>query len=231
METLSAVEIIRNVATFFPAFLIALVAHEYAHAWMATRFGDQTSLWSGRLTLNPIPHMDLIGTVIFPLISIVFGSHIFFGWAKPVPINPSQFSHYRRGLFWVSSAGILMNLFLGFLSAFIFVAVALLLPESFGFKPGMVEMLKSLLMINFALAVFNLLPVPPLDGSNIVLSFLSVNASRKFIEYQQFASYLLLFLMFTGAFHYLGIPVQWLAQVAISLAAIVFGLALPGHFG
>jgi Zn-dependent protease len=231
MQPLDPVQIIQNVVIFFPAFLIALVAHEFAHAWMALRFGDQTSLWSGRLTLNPLAHMDLFGTVLFPLISIVFGSHIFFGWAKPVPINPSQFSHYRKGLFWVSSAGILMNLFLGMASAFLFVAVALFLPESFGFKAGMVEMLKSLLLINFSLAVFNLIPIPPLDGSNIVLSFLSYNASRKFLEIQQIASYLLLFLMFTGALSIIGIPVQRLSEFAINLSTAVFALALPARFG
>lgn len=228
MQPLEFADIVRNVVIFFPSFLIALVVHEFAHAWMAYRFGDQTAEWSGRLTLNPLVHMDPFGTVLFPMLSIIFGSSIFFGWAKPVPINPNQFRNYRRGLFWVSSAGIIANLITGFLSALLFVGVTVLLPESNGFKEGIVQMLQSLLLINFSLAVFNLLPVPPLDGSNIILSFLSHNASRKFLEFQQYSFYLLLFLMFTGVFRFIAIPVTILARLALSLAGAVFGLALPG---
>lgn len=225
---LDLVRTIQSIAIFFPAFLIALVVHEFAHALMATYWGDETSVWSGRLTLNPLAHMDPLGTVAFPLLSIAMGANIFFGWAKPVPINPSQFRHYRKGLFWVAAAGPLANVLLGFLSAILMVGCALHLPESFGFKEGLLELLKSLMAINFSLAIFNLLPVPPLDGSNIVLSFLSYNASRKFLEFQVYASYLLLFLMFTGAFQILSGPILFLMRLALSLAGFVFGVALTG---
>ncbi len=225
MQPLDFAEIVRNIVIFFPAFLIALVVHEFAHAWMAYRFGDNTAEWSGRLTLNPLVHMDPFGTVLFPMVSIIFGSPIFFGWAKPVPINPNQFRNYRRGLFWVSSAGIIANIITGFLSALLYVGVTVLLPETNGFKEGIVQLLQSLLLINFSLAIFNLLPVPPLDGSNIILSFLGYNAARKFLEFQQYSFYLLLFLMFSGAFRFIAIPVRVLAELAISLSAAVFGLA------
>jgi Zn-dependent protease len=225
MQSQNAAELIQNVAVFFPAFLIALVVHEFAHAWMATRFGDKTSEWSGRLTLNPVAHMDLFGTVIFPLMSILMGSHIFFGWAKPVPINPNQFSSYRKGLFWVSSAGVLMNIFVGFLSAFLAVGLKIYLPASFGYKEGILALLDSLMVLNYSLAVFNLLPIPPLDGSNIVLSLLSYNASRKFLEFQQYSFYLLLFLMFSGALRIIGYPIALLYGVSIYFAQQVFGLA------
>jgi Zn-dependent protease len=156
------------------------------------------------------------------------GANIFFGWAKPVPINPSQFSHYRKGLFWVAAAGPLSNILLGFLSSLLLVGSLVYLPESFGFKEGLLELLKSLMALNFSLAIFNLLPVPPLDGSNIVLSFLSYNASRKFLEFQVYASYLLLFLMFTGAFQVLSGPIMFLMRLSLSVAGHVFGVALPG---
>jgi Zn-dependent protease len=221
---LDLVHTIQNIAIFFPAFLIALVVHEFAHAYVATLWGDETSVWSGRLTLNPLSHIDPIGTIVFPLISIALGAHLFFGWAKPVPINPNQFRHYRKGLFWVSSAGPIANILLGFLSAILLVGCAVHIPESNGFKEGLMELLKSLMALNFSLAIFNLLPVPPLDGSNIVLSFLSYNASRKFIEFQVYANYLLLFLMFTGALSVLSGPILLLMRLALGLAGHIFGI-------
>ncbi|HEY8278527.1 MAG TPA: site-2 protease family protein [Bdellovibrionota bacterium] len=225
MQSPDWASLVQHAVIFFPAFLIALVVHEFAHAWMANFFGDKTSEWSGRLTLNPIAHMDLFGTVIFPLVSIFSGSSIFFGWAKPVPINPNQFTNYRKGLFWVSSAGVLMNLIVGFFSAFVLVAVYKFFPASSGYREGLLALFDSLLVINFSLAVFNLLPIPPLDGSNIVLSFLSYNASRKFLEFQQYSFYLLLFLMFSGALRFIGYPIILLRALALSLAQAVFGLA------
>lgn len=218
--------IIQNVVTFMPAFLLALVVHEYAHAWMADRFGDKTSEWAGRLTLNPVAHMDPFGTIAFPLLSIVMGSNIFFGWAKPVPIDPSRFSHYRKGLFWVSFAGPLSNILLGFFTAFALVGFRVFVPESFSLYDGIGAMLQSLLLINFSLAIFNLIPIPPLDGSNIVMSFLSPSASRKFQEFQQYSFFLLLFLMFSGALRVISVPIMFLAKFAMGLAATLFGFAL-----
>lgn len=226
MQPLDAAQIIRNIVIFFPAFLFALVVHEFGHAWAAKRWGDNTSEWQGRLTLNPIAHMDLFGTLIFPMISIVTGSSIFFGWAKPVPIEPRNFRSYRQGLFWVSSAGVIVNLFTGFLSAILLVVLVVFVPESFGFKAGLVEMFRSLLLINFSLAVFNLLPIPPLDGSNIIMSFLSFDAARKFAEFQQYSFFLLILLMFSGAFRFLSIPVLFLADISISFAQALFRLAM-----
>lgn len=219
-------EIVQRVVTFMPAFLLALVVHEYAHAWMAYRWGDETSEWSGRLTLNPVAHMDPFGTVAFPLLSIVMGSSIFFGWAKPVPIDPSRFRNYRKGLFWVSFAGPLSNILLGFFTAFAMVGFQVFVPQTFGLYEFFNAMLQSLLLINFSLAIFNLIPIPPLDGSNIVMSFLNYNAARKFAEFQQYSFFLLLFLMFSGALRVIGIPILYLAKFSLALASYVFGFAL-----
>jgi Zn-dependent protease len=218
-------QVVQRIVIFMPAFLIALVVHEFAHAWMANRFGDKSSEWQGRLTLNPVSHMDPFGTVIFPLLSIATGASIFFGWAKPVPIDPRQFSHYRKGMFWVSFSGPLSNILLGFFTAFAIVGFTAMVSKSFAFYEGVQSLLYALLMLNFSLAIFNLIPIPPLDGSNIVLAFLSYNASRKYMELQQYSFFFLLFLMFSGAFRILTIPIQFLVNFSLSLAAFVFGFA------
>jgi Zn-dependent protease len=223
-----AAQIIQNIVTFFPAFLLALVVHEFSHAWVANLFGDKTSEWSGRLTLNPTAHMDPLGTVAFPLLSIAMGSSIFFGWAKPVPIDTGQFSNYRKGLFWVSFAGPLSNILLGFLTAFVFVGFRIAVPETSSYFRFFDSMLQSLLILNFSLAIFNLIPIPPLDGSNMVLSFLDYRASQKFMALQQFSFFFLLFLMFSGALRILAIPIRFLAELSIGIAGSVFGFALGG---
>lgn len=217
---------VQDIVTFMPAFLLALVVHEFSHAWVANLFGDKTSEWSGRLTLNPAAHIDPLGTIAFPILSIVMGSSIFFGWAKPVPIDATRFSDYRRGLFWVSFAGPLSNIILGFITAFALVGFRVFVPEQFGFFEAINSMLQSLLILNFSLAIFNLIPIPPLDGSNIVLSFLGYEASRKFMQFQQFSFYILLFLMFSGAMRFISIPILFMAQGSMALAAHVFGIFL-----
>ncbi len=227
MQSLDFAQIIQRIAIFMPAFLMALVVHEFAHAWMADRFGDKTSEWQGRLTLNPVPHIDVFGTLIFPLISIISGANIFFGWAKPVPVNPSQFSNYRKGLFWVAFAGPLSNIILGFIAAFILVGFAGFTSPSFEMKEAITQMLQTLLLINFSLAVFNLLPIPPLDGSNMVLSFLGYNAARKYMVIQEYSFYILIFFMISGVLSVLRYPIGILAALSVNLAASVFGFASP----
>jgi len=225
MEDFAAV--IQRISIIMPTLLVALVVHEYAHAWMAKRFGDSTADWSGRLTLNPTVHMDLFGTILFPIICLVFNSGFFFAWAKPVPINPSRFRNYRKGLFWVSSAGVIINFFLGFIAAFLLILFIQYVPSSFGLYSAFKEMLHYFIMINFVLAIFNLIPIPPLDGSNIVLSFLSHAASQKYMMIQAYSFYILLFLMFSGALRVISYPIYALSNFAIFLAASVLNFASP----
>ena len=224
MDPIDISQAIQRIAIMMPVFLFALVVHEYAHAWVANKFGDNTSEWQGRLTLNPAAHIDPIGTIALPMISIVFGG-IFFGWAKPVPIDPRLFSNYRKGLFWVAFAGPLSNIIFGFLAAFAYVAFLGFVANTNGFYPAGKQMLEALMMINFSLAIFNLLPIPPLDGSNIVLSFLDYEASRKYMAIQQYSFFILLALMFTGAIRILSIPIILLANLAVNLASHIFGFA------
>ncbi len=169
-----------------PALLIAITFHEFAHARMAYHFGDSTAKSYGRMTLNPISHLDPIGTIMILLVG--------FGWAKPVPINPNNFNRYRAGLRWVSFAGPLSNLILGFLSLLIFI---LLLDRGWIAFGGLLFMFFQVLVsLNIMLAIFNMLPVPPLDGSKILMSFLPTRLLGLYRQLEQWAPILLIALIF-----------------------------------
>lgn len=216
-------EIVQRVAVMYPALLIALVLHEYAHAWMAKRYGDMTAGWSGRLTLNPGAHIDVMGTVLFPLLGIAMGGFIF-GWAKPVPIDPRNFTNFRKGLFWVAFAGPLSNIFLGFIFALVLGGFIAYVPKEFVLFDALQSMLYALVMLNFVLAIFNLIPIPPLDGSKMVESFLSYDNMRKFESIQQYGFFILLALFFTGLIRIFLIPVDYLTRFSLGIASLVFGV-------
>ncbi len=183
--------IILSLAQALPGFLLAIVAHEWAHAYMAKRFGDNTAEREGRLTLNPVVHIDVMGTIVFPVILLMMGGMVF-GWAKPVPIDTRNFRDYRKGLFWVSFAGAMMNFFLGTMSGLLFAIIATKVPDTFSFYGVLLEMLKYSMMINFVLGAFNLIPIPPLDGSKMVMSFLKGETARKYESLAQYTNMIFL---------------------------------------
>jgi Zn-dependent protease len=177
--------------TFFAAAIVILlfsvIVHEVAHGLAARYFGDRTAEMAGRLTLNPVPHIDPVGTVLLPLFLIITGSPIVFGWAKPVPVNPFNFRDIRQGELVTSSAGIIANLLLAISAAVIFhltPASNLLIKALLGFAVD----------INLLLGVFNLLPVPPLDGSKIIMSFLPPRLAAQYQEIGRFGLLILLLL-------------------------------------
>ncbi|MBC7397592.1 MAG: site-2 protease family protein [Bdellovibrionales bacterium] len=208
----------------FVPFLLAVVGHEFAHGFVANLWGDKTAENAGRLTLNPIPHLDPVGTLLFPIINMVAGMNLLFGWAKPVPIDPRQFRRFRLGLFCVAIAGPFSNFLMAFMCAFAMGAMVRFVDPAFFFFKELIVMLQIGVFINYGLGFFNLLPFPPLDGSKVVESFLSYPAMLKYEKMAKYSIILLLVLMFTGAISYLNGPIVFLASTTLRIAESVFGV-------
>jgi Zn-dependent protease len=199
-----------NFAQVFIAFIVllfSLTVHESAHAWTADRLGDPTARLLGRVSLNPIVHADLIGTVFFPLLAIVGGVPVI-GWAKPVPVNIRKLRHPRRDYVLVAAAGPASNLImaLGAAVLLLFVPVS---PVTLG-EPNVSAPVASLLsravQLNLLLAVFNLLPIPPLDGGNVLSGLLPDRLAMSFNRIRPYGFLLLYALMLTGGLEYLVVP-------------------------
>ena len=219
--------ILFNIAQSMPGFLLAIVVHEAAHAWMANKFGDPTAKNEGRLTLNPAAHYDMMGTIIFPLIAACT-SFAMIGWARPVPIEVRNFKKIRQGIFWVSFAGPLSNIILGTISAFLLALIATKVSPGWGYYNISLQMLRFSVFINFMLAFFNLIPLPPLDGSKMVSSFLRGETLRKYEDLARFTPMFFLGVMvlsFMGI-HTLGyvlIPAQMIANFILYSFFGLFG--------
>lgn len=162
--------------------LYSVIVHELAHGWVAYRMGDPTAKWLGRLTLNPIKHLDLIGTLMLFLLG--------FGWAKPVPVNLENIPNRRQGLILVSSAGIIANIILAFLAILAFRLFSPSSASPFGI------MLYYLAQINIMLAAFNLIPIPPLDGSKILAGFASERFQMMMARFEPFGFIVIIALLY-----------------------------------
>ncbi|MHB1043182.1 MAG: site-2 protease family protein [Eubacteriales bacterium] len=200
-----------QIALMIPAIILGLTFHEYAHAYAADRLGDQTARYMGRMTVNPLPHIDPVG-----LILLLFAG---FGWAKPVPINPLKFKgDMRRGIMLVSLAGPGANLLMA-------VASAILMGFSAHWRlPYLYDILKYMVHINLVLAVFNLIPVPPLDGSKILAGLLPGRQDWLY-QMEQYGMIILILLIFTGAIGYIySFVIRPLEIVLRNLAGVVSGM-------
>ncbi|MGE0764305.1 MAG: site-2 protease family protein [Bdellovibrionales bacterium] len=204
---------------YFVPFLFALCFHEFAHGWMAKRKGDNTAEIMGRLTLNPVVHADLFGTVILPFMALMF-KFPFFGWAKPVPVNERNLKNPKKDMFWIALAGPMSNMLLAFVASFVFIFWLQFRPLDTG---GVPELLKVFIMINLFLAVFNLIPLHPLDGGKVLARFLPDKVNDALEANQQTTMIMLMVLMVTGALKYLAMPVYFLAEFMFSVAAHVAG--------
>ena len=190
--------------------LFAITLHEVAHGWVASRFGDSTAKMMGRLSINPIRHIDPIGTVVVPIATLLLGG-VIFGWAKPVPVNWNNLEHPRRDMAIVALAGPFANLLMALFwaciafafksavnlqttSAFSDIRVFMFLTASFG------------IMINVVLMVLNLLPIPPLDGSRVIASLLTPRAAQNYERIGAYGIWILLALLVTGALGYILFP-------------------------
>jgi Zn-dependent protease len=213
------------VVIWFVVFLLSLSFHEAAHAWTSERFGDDTGRLQGRITLNPVPHIDPIGTILFPLISI-FTTVPLLGWAKPVQTNPLLWRDKNRANISVSAAGPISN--------FILMTIAFIaLKMMFGFglinlnspavlpynvvhaaegQPAFVEplvlFLSVALMLNLALGVFNLIPVPPLDGSHVLESLLPPQLADAYDQIRPYGFLLLMAMLYLGVLSYIIMPIS-----------------------
>jgi Zn-dependent protease len=170
--------------------LFSVIVHEVAHGYVALLNGDPTARMLGRITLNPVPHIDPIGTILLPFLLLMSHSGIIFGWAKPVPVNPLNYRNYRWGEFAVSAAGPVSNLVLA-----VFFSIILRLGLA---NPGLMQMAYFGVSINIFLALFNLMPIPPLDGSHILALFLPREAARLYSYLQPVGFILILILFYTG---------------------------------
>lgn len=195
-----SINIAHAVASLIP-LLLSLSVHEFAHGWSARRLGDDTASRAGRLTLNPIAHIDPFGTLLLPLVLMLTGSGFMFGWAKPVPVDPTRFRrdvHMGRGMAWTAAAGPLSNLALSLVAAVVIGLFARYAPGALDRGGGVLELLVNLLRVNVALALFNLIPVPPLDGSRIVDGYVPASLRPAWERVTALAPFLLLGVFFFG---------------------------------
>ena len=179
------------ILTFFlnlPAFLIALVVHEYAHGFVANKLGDSTAKHLGRLTFNPLAHIDLFGTILLPLFLIISGSPVVMGWAKPVPVNFYKLNNPKRDMIWVGIAGPIAN-FIAALITFI------ILRLGFITNIFMIDFLVNVLIINMILGIFNLIPIPPLDGSRILMGLLPNKWAFRYAKIEPYGIFILIVLL------------------------------------
>ncbi len=185
-----------EILLMIPMLLFAVIAHEVAHGWVAYRCGDPTAQQAGRLTLNPLPHIDLFGTIIFPLILLLTKSPFLIGWAKPVPVNPYCFRNPPRDHLYVSLAGVCTNLALA-VACTVLLGITVRVTGSTG--GAIALMLQYGILINIILAVFNLLPIPPLDGSWVMYHLLPRGMAEAYRRIFPYGFIILIALLATGA--------------------------------
>ncbi len=180
---------------YLPILFFSIILHEYAHGYIACRNGDDTAYLLGRLTFNPLKHIDMLGSVIVPLACYFTGMPLF-GWAKPVPVNPYRLNDVRNDMAKVAFAGPASNLILAVIAMLLLKLVVMLMPESI----TLIKVLFYTIFINAFLAIFNLMPVPPLDGSKILVRFLPDALAVKYMQLERYGLLIVAVLIISGVF-------------------------------
>lgn len=175
--------------------IFAITLHEAAHGYVARYFGDNTAWQMGRVSLNPIRHIDPVGTILVPLLSYALGG-ILFGWAKPVPVNFGRLRHPKKDMLWVAAAGPAVNLLMALGWALLLKLMAL--APDFDYRAALVGMARVGISINGSLMILNLLPMPPLDGGRIMVSLLPMKVALKFAQLERYGLFILLGLLYFG---------------------------------
>ena len=193
-----------------PGLIIAIVVHEYAHARVAVAMGDFTPKATGRLTLNPMAHLDPIGLLMLLLCQ--------FGWAKPVMVNPLNFKNYKRGELLVALAGPAVNLITAFLALLILQILATAVVEM---TTGVRMVFSLIILYNINFAIFNMIPIPPLDGSKVLMSFLPSNLQYKLMSLERYSFIILIFIMMTPILRYILVPLQ---KLILGIFYLILGI-------
>ena len=206
-----------NGAIFLIVLVGSLCVHEWAHAWAAHRLGDDTAKHQGRLTLNPIPHLDPIGSIAIPVVLMLSGATLFFAWAKPVPFDPRNFKNARNGEIIVALAGPASNLL-------ICLVVAVIGGIAIRFDAGLAGLVGIVILVNSLLAVFNLIPVPPLDGSHVLRHLVGMS-NETYMRFSQYGFLILIGLLFlVPPFRYaLGVAIHTVADPFVRLTLAIAG--------
>ncbi|MGB4345250.1 MAG: site-2 protease family protein [Burkholderiaceae bacterium] len=206
-------EIIQSIAVYALPIIFAITLHEAAHAYAAKYFGDLTAYSQGRMSLNPIKHIDLIGTILIPLVLALTSSPFLFGYAKPVPVDFSRLRNPKKQMLWVALAGPAANLLMALLWMLLFVALdAGGMNEEYFFRVA-----KAGIFINLVLFAFNLFPLPPLDGGRIMTSLLPDRYAYRFSQIEPYGFFIVLGLMMLNLLHYWMVPVITIANTILAL--------------
>ncbi len=202
-------DIIQQILILAPPFLFALTIHEYSHGLVAYRLGDPTARNLGRLTMNPLKHLDPLGVLAFIIMKI--------GWAKPVPVNPRYFKNPLKDMIWVALAGPGANLMTAIASSLVaqlLITFSAVIPKAILFP--LFQMVSASIWINIALAIFNLLPIPPLDGSKVLMGILPPRQAATFARMEPFGFIILLGLFYTGIIQSILMPIIGIAEKVIA---------------